>query len=160
MNKTDQRAIEHNHNTVKAWLLEQNFTIEERHDQGQAWAIYATEVGGFTFALSEPISHTEVVALAVTLSFQDYEHELNRLLPNERREFIQDLWFKLLEFDVEFRPIGEPPDSVMIGIHLYIDELKRGPFWRAVHTIKRAVWTVQWTLQRKFIDPSATSAVN
>lgn len=151
----DEKTIEHNRNIVKSWLLEQNYSIErEGRDPGQAWAIYAVELGGnFKFAASEPAGHAEVIAVAVTFDFTDLQPELERMPAKERDDFILGLWFKLLTLDIEFRPMGNPLHAVMFASHIYIEELKRGVFWQRVGLLKRAYWMAQWTFQQRFNVP-------
>lgn len=163
----DEKTIEQNRHVVKKWLLEQNYSIErEGRDRGQAWAIYAIELGGnFKFAVSEPAGHPEVIAVAVTFDFSDLQAELYRLPAKERDDLILGLWFKLLSLDIEFRPFGDPLHAVMFAVHIYSDELRRGMFWRSIGSLKRAFWMAQWTFQQRFnvpisIPPAESESIN
>lgn len=154
MTYVDEKTIEHNRNTVKTWLLEQKYSIEERRDPGQAWALYGLEVGGqFSFGVSELIGHPELITIGVKFSFQELQQDLERMPANEREDFLLDLWFKLLALDITFLPLGDPLNGVQFMAKIYVDELKRSVFWRHVQWIRRAYWIAQWTFQRRFSVP-------
>jgi hypothetical protein len=153
--QADEKVIAQNRQTVKKWLLEQQYSIErEGRDPGQAWAIYAVEVDrSFKFAASQPAGRPEVIAAAVTFDFSDLQSELERLPAKERDDFILGLWFKLLNLDIEFRAFGNPVHAVMFARHIYSDEFRRGVFWHSVGLLKRAYWMSQWTFQQRFNVP-------
>lgn len=156
MNKNEQKAIEHNRDTVKSWLLDHNFSVEEKRAPNELWTLDAFELGRrFGFGVAQPKRNPEVISIAVTFSFEEFQEDLDSMLATERRDFVLDLWHTLLTFDIEFRPQGEPLNGVMLICYIYRDEFKRSVFWQKVRLIRRAFWAALWAFQKKFDRPLA-----
>jgi hypothetical protein len=138
---------------IRAWLLDQKYSVADTSEQGKAFVLIANESHetGFGFGVSQEIGKPRVVALALTLPLDIYQQHLSGN-PQERYTFLRELRLKLIEFDVEF---NLPLDftSVMIAKHIYLDGLNEDSFWRHVHEVRRAMLAIVWMLEQKFSIP-------
>ena len=138
---------------IRAWLLDQNYSVKENHEENKAFVLLAHESSdtGFGFGVSQETGKPRVVALALTLPFDTYRENLSGN-PEERYRFLRELRLKLIHFDVQF---NLPLDftSVMIAKHIYSDGLTEDSFWRHVHELRRAMFLVIWTLEQEFSIP-------
>ena len=154
MTKDHQRESVQTRNTVKKWLLEQRFSVNDGSDVHHLWGLQAIDVNqGFGFGVSQPTRNPEVISIAVTFSFEDYQNELDGLPADERGDFILELWRTINTFDVYFKGNGDPLDSVLIVGYVFMDELRRSVFWREVHSVRRAFWAALWSFEKKFRRP-------
>jgi len=140
-------------NRIRAWLLDQNYSVHDSSEQDKAFVLVANESSdtGFGFGISQEAGKPRVIALALTLPFDRYQPHLSGK-PEERYSFLRELRLKLIQFDVEF---NLPLDfsSVMIAKHIYLDGLTEDSFWRHAHEMRRAMLLVIWTLEQKFSIP-------
>ena len=157
--RADERTIENNRNLVRGWLLERNYSLEDKREAGQAWAIHATEhESAYTFAVSQQVGRPEFIAPAIRFVPHELQREIDALPAPERGDLIWNLKMRLLDFDVGFR-LSEPFSSITFIDVIYTEELRRGTFFRRARLLQRAFMAAQWIIQRKF-EVSATDAVN
>ncbi len=138
---------------VRAWLIAHEYSVEEKSQTGQCWTLESFDSGrAFGFWANQPIDHPDIVVLSATFNFAGFQRELDLLPFAERSEFIFDLWFRLLQLDMEFRALGDPLNGIVLHAHVYIDGggLRRGEFWRNLRTLRRAYWACKLTFEKKF----------
>jgi hypothetical protein len=135
--------------TVRAWLLEDEWKIEALPPGESKWAIEFTNSNGQVLTAHEMI-RTPYLGVHAVILYKDFEAaKIETIEPAVRDDFIWELRFKLLELGVGFSGANIPLRKIAVHSKVYRGAVNRQAFMTAVERVQRALTLVQWLFQRR-----------
>jgi hypothetical protein len=153
-NPDRQREVTAMLEEIKAWLIEEGWSVRQERPVGMAWSLVATSRQQVLVNLQQRSDHPDQVLIFAILQLEEATCDQIMQLPMaERRELLWDVRFRLLQLGVEFDGITEPPQRVTVGLAIYRDGLGKDNLLRRMTQVHNATLAAAWTFARKFAEP-------
>lgn len=142
---------EENRLKIRNWLLAQEYTMQPAQIPGKSWAMVAESYHkDFGCLIAVEAKSPHIIGLGLTLPLEIYQNLLDALPSKERKEFLYDLRFKLLELDISFSVPFESFAELVYATHLLEEELSKIRLLQAIHQLNKAILITVWSFERKF----------
>jgi hypothetical protein len=129
-----------NRRKVHGWLMDEGWRVGEGHAPDAAWLLNATDQGGRTIVVAQPINRADMVVIQGGIKIdENVRRHLGEMPQHERNEFHLDLQYSLLQMGVEYIQRGEPLEFVGIAQRIYSDALIRDRFVQRIILVRNAV---------------------
>jgi len=139
---------------IKTWLVEEGWQLTEREAPDARFALVAEDQKGHKMVVSQKAAAGDRVVVQVTISLSDDDSQRFSALPEKKRQqFLWDLRFGLLQADVEFDGLTDPPKQIVVAEPIFYDALTKDLFVQRFSQVKRAMLLILWSLRRFFAEP-------
>lgn len=139
---------------IKTWLVEEGWQLTERAAPDARFALVAEDQKGHKMVVSQKAAAADRVVVQVTISLSDDDSQRFSALPEKKRQqFLWDLRFGLLQADVEFDGLTDPPKQIVVAEPIFYDALTKDLFVQRFSQVKRAMLLIIWSLRRFFAEP-------
>jgi len=139
---------------IKTWLVEEGWQLTERAAPDARFALVAEDQKGHKMVVSQKAAAADRVVVQVTISLSDDDSQRFSALPEKKRQqFLWDLRFGLLQADVEFDGLTDPPKQIVVAEPIFYDALTKDLFVQRFSQVKRAMLLILWSLRRFFAEP-------
>jgi hypothetical protein len=139
---------------IKTWLAEEGWQVTERAAPDARFALVAEDRRGHKMIVSQKAAAADRVVVQVIISLSDDDSRRFSALPEKKKQqFLWDLRFGLLQADVEFDGLTDPPKQIVVAEPIFYDALTKDLFVQRFSQVKRAMLLVLWSLRRFFAEP-------
>ncbi len=139
---------------IKTWLLAEGWQLSEAAPPDIRFAVIAQNQEGHKILVTQKAESVDRIIVQAAISLSDEDSQKFAALPEERRQqFLWDLRFSLLQFDVEFGGLTEPLKQIAVAEPVFYDALTKDLFIQRFSEVKRAMLLVIWSLRRLFAEP-------
>jgi hypothetical protein len=149
---------------VRDWLLEDDYTLEERTAKGASWLFDARAFDGRGVAVSQRAGKPDEVYIKLTVVFgEDVQAGLAGMSAGDRDSFYGEVQFYLLSQHVEFAPQGTTIWSgIIISERIFEDALTKDRLMRMIDSVRRGAAGVGWLLRDALPDlvPKSTKTAH
>ena len=143
------------HDRIQGWFMDEGWSLRQETVPEADWAMVAESRAGVKINARQLSGHPDLVLIfAAVLTDEETRKRLMALPADERREFLWDMRFHLLDLGVGFEGIQEPPERVIVSLPIYEDGLTKDAFLGRATQVHNATLAMIWMLARKFAQPA------
>lgn len=140
---------------VVSWLIDEGWRISEGSSPDAKWVISAEDSAERRVVVGQKTNRPDqIVILAAVGVDKGQQRQLAGLKPEDRREFLWDIRFRLLAAGVDFSGIRDPLERVEVLQRIYYDGLTKDAFLQRFSLVTKGLLTVLWMIGRKFVQPA------
>jgi hypothetical protein len=150
---------------VKTWLTQEGWKINEDTAPDALWLLQIYHSPNCPILIGQPTEHPDALIIQVEAGFvEEFDRHFEKMSDKERREFVWDLRFGLLNMGVQFRGIAEPLHEVQVHLRIFDDALTKDEFLRRLSKIEAALDFTMWMCERRVLhfyqDDTVTELTN
>jgi len=137
--------------TVHKWLMDDGWSLRKQSYPEATWAFVAEDRLGKKIVIGQKSDRQDelLIQAAVTID-DDTRDKLDRLLEDERNDFLWDLRFELLRTDLDFRGIQLPLKNIEVMLRICSDTLTKDTFRQGTSQVGKGILIIQWMIMKKF----------
>lgn len=140
---------------IRDWLLEDDYEIEERFEDGLSWFLVAKTEDARGFGVSQRVNKRDEVYIRVGLEFDKAaQQSLAAMSASARETLYNEVRFYLLSVGVEFQPEGKTIWTRLTISHRIFEDapLTKDEFIRRTFNVQRGTIGVIWLLNEAIPD--------
>lgn len=157
---SDETMQERIRETVRGFLLEDQWQLGDVSGPDLAWGHLATDRQGRKLVIAQRTGRTDEIVLQANVNVHETTRaKLQALIPEDRKGFLWDLRLALLQMNVEFNGLNDDPQNIRVVSRIFFDGMSKDVFFQRLSEVRKALLTVLWMLNRKFEEqpPPTTS---
>lgn len=149
-----------NHASVLRWLVQEQWRVDQRGPADCHWLITGEDDQLRRLAIAQPLATPDrLLVQGAVRATKAQARALSALAPEARRTLQLDLGLALVQVGLRFSGIGELT-YVVVGRHMFHDELTKGAFLRGMSDVRDGVLLVQWRLASRLTASDGPEAVD
>lgn len=136
---------------VRAWLMEDGWSLRQETPRGSIWAFVAEDQFGRKIVVGQRAGKEDEVVIQGAVNIgDDTTDRIGRLVEDERNSLLWDLRFELVRTNLEFSGIDIPLKRIEVVERIFLNALNKDCFLQRASEVRKGVLIVLWILARKF----------